>query len=600
MRFLAPWAAGFLLLIPTIIIFYLLKQKKQNLLVSSTMLWQQVLADIIAQTPWQKLRRSLLLLLQLLLALLLILALLRPALWSDQAGGSEVYILLDTSASMAAVEEGGQSRLELAKKGIEQLVDTKKRGTLFTLITVGPGPQVLADRTKDRQAVIHGLNGARTGIYTADLESALSLVTALMDKSAQAQVVFFSDGSAVLPELPVPLAGFQYKRVGVRDDNLALGAFSMQSGESTALTRVDNYGTEDKEATIKIYAGDKLLDMQTAAVGAGKSAYQLWNVPQDGTFLEAKLDVDDALAVDNSAWLVLRQAQRVKALLVTSGNVFLEQALKLDRNMVVYKVSPADYPEIKDKYDLYVFDGFWPQRLQGPALLVNPPDASGLVEGPEGQVSKIEPVADNNLLANVFWDDVHIAKSKGLRAGLDPLLKSGDKVLIGAGMLGEFRTSAIAFDLHQSDLPLRPAFPILMQNITTWLLPAGGFRESEVDAGKPVELDLLPGAEQAGIVKPDGGKLVLAMGDKQLDDTSLPGIYQLAQESKGEKKVDYLASNFANPQESKVKPLAQVALRLKDVEQGPGSKVNWELWSWFVLLMLPVLAVEWWVYLRGH
>ena len=57
--------------VPIIVAFYMLRLRRRERTVSSTFLWQQLVRDVEANAPWQRLRRSLLLLLQLLLAIAL-------------------------------------------------------------------------------------------------------------------------------------------------------------------------------------------------------------------------------------------------------------------------------------------------------------------------------------------------------------------------------------------------------------------------------------------------------------------------------------------------------------------------------------------------
>ena len=67
MSFLAPLALAGLLFLPVVVAMYLLKLRRDEAMVPSTLLWQKLVADVEANAPWQRLRRSLLLLLQLLL-----------------------------------------------------------------------------------------------------------------------------------------------------------------------------------------------------------------------------------------------------------------------------------------------------------------------------------------------------------------------------------------------------------------------------------------------------------------------------------------------------------------------------------------------------
>src|SRR5438105_2972508 len=105
---LSPWALLWLLPIGGIItLLYLLKQKRKPSKVPSLLLWEQVLKETAAATPFQKLRFDPLLLLQLLAVLLLCIALARPFIWGDALGGKSVVIVLDASASMNATDLPG-------------------------------------------------------------------------------------------------------------------------------------------------------------------------------------------------------------------------------------------------------------------------------------------------------------------------------------------------------------------------------------------------------------------------------------------------------------------------------------------------------------
>ena len=78
MSFLAPVAFAALAIAIPILLLYMLRLRRREVLISSTFLWRQVVRDTEANTPWQRLRRNLLLFLQLLILLLLVLALAPP------------------------------------------------------------------------------------------------------------------------------------------------------------------------------------------------------------------------------------------------------------------------------------------------------------------------------------------------------------------------------------------------------------------------------------------------------------------------------------------------------------------------------------------
>src|SRR2546421_8845136 len=85
-----------------IVLMYILKLRRRDVVVSSTFLWRQVIRDVQANAPFQKLRKNLLLFLQLLAIALIILAMSR-AFWQGKGiGRRSVGLAVDTSASMMA------------------------------------------------------------------------------------------------------------------------------------------------------------------------------------------------------------------------------------------------------------------------------------------------------------------------------------------------------------------------------------------------------------------------------------------------------------------------------------------------------------------
>ena len=79
-KFLNPGIAlaAAAIVIPSLLILYFLKLRRREMPVSSTFLWKKAIQDLQVNSPFQRLRRNLLLLLQLLLLMLLLLSLSRP------------------------------------------------------------------------------------------------------------------------------------------------------------------------------------------------------------------------------------------------------------------------------------------------------------------------------------------------------------------------------------------------------------------------------------------------------------------------------------------------------------------------------------------
>src|SRR6185312_16156688 len=105
-NFLTPaWGFLGLLAIP-LVALYILRQKRPDLVISSTLLWSKTLADMRASTPFQRLRRNLLLLLQLLILAALVLTLMRPVVQAEASKSTAGVIVIDATASMQTHDGG--------------------------------------------------------------------------------------------------------------------------------------------------------------------------------------------------------------------------------------------------------------------------------------------------------------------------------------------------------------------------------------------------------------------------------------------------------------------------------------------------------------
>ncbi|MEX0710537.1 MAG: BatA and WFA domain-containing protein, partial [Chloroflexota bacterium] len=130
---IAPLALIGLISLPIIVAYYMLRLRRRDVTVGSTFLWQQLVRDIEANAPWQRLRFSWLLLLQLLIALVVVVAAARPfvTVTSDLAGN--VVLIVDTSASMSAVEEDG-TRIDLARAAARRVIGELPEGGHVTVV----------------------------------------------------------------------------------------------------------------------------------------------------------------------------------------------------------------------------------------------------------------------------------------------------------------------------------------------------------------------------------------------------------------------------------------------------------------------------------
>src|SRR5881398_1479735 len=148
MPFIAPLALAGLAFIPLVLAFYLLKLRRDERPVASTLLWQRLVADVEANAPWQKLRRSLLLLLQLLLVLVLALLAARPFVERPAGLARDLVVIIDTSASMGATDVP-PDRLSAAREAAKEALKDLPAGGKVSVIEAGRTARIVATGTSD-------------------------------------------------------------------------------------------------------------------------------------------------------------------------------------------------------------------------------------------------------------------------------------------------------------------------------------------------------------------------------------------------------------------------------------------------------------------
>jgi Ca-activated chloride channel family protein len=585
MPFTTPLALLGLLFIPAVIAMYLLKLRRDERVVPSTLLWTRLVADVEANAPWQKLRRSLLLLLQLLLVAILALLAARPFLERPAGLARDIVLVLDTSASMAATDVA-PNRLEAAKVAALDALRDLPAGGKVSVITADRTARIVVNETSDMGRVRQALQGIEPTSASGDLGDALELAGKLAARSGDAQVLVGTDGAlATAPSVTVD-SPIRVLSVGRSRKNQAIVALAVRTAAS-AVTRsvfvsVANLDLEGARRRLELWGDGGLLEVRDLILDPqARSDVVIDDIPREIATLELRLvgpdpavtTPADDLATDDRAWAVIPPDRTRLILIVGEGDPYLETALSFLPNVELYGVTPDEYGPASERtdgrpWDLVIFEGPLPEELPRTPILAIAPTATsdlgevtGTLRDPGiGTLSPDEPV-----LRYVDLSTTHIAEAARLELpewARTVIPGPRGSPLLYAGVRAGLPTAVLAFEPRRSDLPLQVAFPILLANLTGELMGGSAPPAEAVQPGTPVSLTIPPGSTGISVARPDGSVIELVPGTGlatavTFAGTELPGIYVVTPHVAPSSSAPPTASPSATPR-STATPAASV------------------------------------------
>ncbi len=452
MSFLSPGAIAIAagLTVPPLVVLYFLKLKRTVRMVPSTLLWRRAVEDLQVNSPFQRLRSSLLLFLQLLVLIAAAIALGQPMFRAVEAYEGTLVFLIDQSASMGVVEADGVSRLDRAKEQAKLHVDKMGNDARAMIIAFSDRATVVSSFDADKRALKRKMDS----IEQAQSRSALGEAIRLAEAYTQNIIIGTEEaGSEIAPQSPAPTATvfvftdgriedadkvtlqrlelekIRLIPVGARGDNVGIIAMGARRNYQNpqvleVAATVRNFGSQPVSFDAVLYVGGESVDIKTvelqAAAQDGKDGgRRSRRAPGSvrviafdeiefggGGIVEVTLRLDDALLVDNRAWTVIEPPRHMRVLLVSDWNPFLQNVLAtLPLELVQMtgeKYETVDEAEISDGerslFDVVIMDGHSTDRLpQGNYFFW-------------GAVPKIDGVNVGGLIDDqvIFnWDDTH-------------------------------------------------------------------------------------------------------------------------------------------------------------------------------------------------
>ena len=530
MRFagLAGWELALAASIASLIVLllYLLRRPTRIVATPALFLWERIdPARKRASALFSRLRRVLSLLLALAIALLLVFALSDPT--ASRGGGRSLLLVIDQSASMAA-HDVQPSRLAQAKERARAIVRTLQHDDRALVASLAGSIVPRTPLTNEAALLLAAIDDVAQTDAAASFEAAADL--AIDALPAGGEVIVLSDGN--LPDFASESARLERARLRVQLEVIGRGSrnvavtqfaarnYPLDKRHFESLVVLTNFGERRERGTLRIFAQGALLYEQPFELAPHGSETRVWSeLPTTADMLEARIALaagPDLLASDDRAFAAVPARARTRVLSVSESNRYLEAALLLDEYLDVRELAPAAFAGAQG-YDVVIFDRVLPREPPGvPALYLGAPNGSGhhplalrgTVERPFFERVRRE----HPLVRGLALSDVNVARaaSVSLAAGDVAVAESERAPLLIEGTRDGLPFVALPFDVRESDLPLRPAWPLLLLRAIDRLVGDDSVAPQVRVAGEAFELALPRGVTKGMLRAPDGKRTAVA------------------------------------------------------------------------------------------
>ncbi len=571
-----------------ILLLHVLRPRRIQAAVSAVLLWRRVARPVSAARPWQRLIPSWLLAAQLLVALGLAVLLAEPVRLTDTPVADHTVFVIDASGSMQATD-GSPTRLDEATQRALQLRDRIPAGGRASIVSAGQDARALLTHSTDRDDFAAALERITASPGSGDAAGAFALASGLDTGEGTTSTVFVSDGGVSAADLRAAPTGTRYERVGSSSANRALTRISVAPADSGMVVHlaVTHHGGPPSTQTVRIDVDGITAAVREVELAAGDVANL--SVPvRSGELIEAFLEGEDALALDNRAVATVARRPSLQVLWAGPDNVFLDAALSAIEGLEIVRAADLSEP-VPAGIDVVVADRVAvPAELSEPLLAIAVPGGARTVGvvGAVGSPALTLVRAAEPLLADLDFSDVFFADAQRLAPSPvdEVLLGAEDAPLLVLGSEGDMVYFAAPLD--RTTLPLQVAFPLLMDRAIQDLAGAT-IPPARIEVGEALPID--PRLE-ATVTSPLGTSASVAPASGSVRADRI-GFWRVSQPGRPPLTVGVNASHA----ESSIAPLPDLPFA-EAFEGAPGAetRLGAEPWLWpLVLALLALIGAEW-------
>lgn len=610
MRFAVPLGLLGLISVAILILIYIFKPKYQDKKVSSTYVWKLSLKYAKRKVPLSWVQSSVLFIIQLLILVLLAFAMARPQIVLADKTGEKIAVL-DASASMTATVDG-KSRFDRAKSQISDMIDDTTGSHKISIVLAGEQPRVLVRRSDSATFAKQKLFESSCSMTEPDVDGAMDLCEDILAENPTADIYFFTDHDYA------DSGKVHVVNVSRSEWNAAVLDFTAkrEKGMFVFTAEVASYGRAAEIPVGLTVDGVVRLPKlaQAERDGVVNVVWDSLDISSYGS-AEIHLNVSDSTSFDNDFYIFSPDAEPFNVQLVSDNAGFLFGALSATEKCHI--VVPSDtVPEKTSGFDLYIYDGTEPDVMptDGTVWFINPtsdiPASTGItVNGtrtdPNDYVLSAGTAASTDdakkILGSIKPGNITVRTYDRItrRTGYETILQvNGEPALLIKDDNGA-KTVVLAFDIHLSNLPVLPEFPLLLHNLCNYSM-SRTVEQTQYEVGDDVVLNAKADAESITV------KASYADGtESERVYTSFPvrftaeksGAYNVTQvTSSGRTLEGAFFVRVAEDESVFGKKLSTLANPITPLGAGTDTTIQnntKDITFYFIIAILVLLVVEW-------
>ncbi|MCX6707337.1 MAG: BatA and WFA domain-containing protein, partial [Candidatus Woesearchaeota archaeon] len=344
--------------VAALIIIYLIRPRPKDVVIPSLMFIMKESGRALKSSFFEKLLTNLVFILQLIALSAAAFALTQPIInIAYDSASANTVIVLDASASMGANNNARFS------KAISIAEDSMKGDV--SIILAEDYPVVLLEKGNAKQAN-DLLNIVKPKEVGSNIGDAMLLSKDLLD-GKEGRVLVLSDFICTTGPDPnvvkkiLEAGGAAVDLVNVGEKGSNVGIIDMIIDRYNTEVHVKNYNNEEKDVTVSVINGDNEIKKESLSIQPNSVNAFSFETPAGMT--EVKINENDDLKADNTAFISAPEKTKIKVLMITSNvNEYLKKALESSKEVELTVANPPIVPQFTG-FDIVILGDFDKSKL---------------------------------------------------------------------------------------------------------------------------------------------------------------------------------------------------------------------------------------------